>query len=77
MKAVKQIIRGCGTLPGVGAHPGTGMFLFFIGLGAVEGSRNGLAGVVMGAGFMFVFIGAIYFWGAYERAKISDRMTRP
>jgi hypothetical protein len=73
---LKSVIRGCGTLPYVGEHPGTGMV---IGLTLITGlagaSKGGLAGFFFGAGLALVIYGPMYFYGAYDRARISDRIS--
>lgn len=75
MKAIKQMIRGCRTLPNVGAHPGTDWLLMFLAMGALAGARGGLYGALGGAAFMAVFIAPMYLAGAYRRANDSDRLT--
>lgn len=74
MRVIRQIYRGCGTLPHVGEHPGTVFLLMFIIMGAFAGVRGGIWGVLVGAVAMFVFIGPLYFWGAYDRAQLSDKL---
>lgn len=74
MKSLKQMLRGCTTLPHVGEHPGTACLFIFILLGALAGRDGGLAGCLGGAAFMTVFIGPIYLYGAYGRAQVSDEI---
>ena len=68
-RILRQIRRGCGTLPHVGEHPGNPMvclvasILMFIG---------GWAGLAM---FSVVLLPA-YLLGAYERAEFSDQLTK-
>ena len=69
MRVLRQIRRGCGTLPFVGAHPGTAMLLVFVALGAV-------AGTWLGVVVMLLIFGPIYLWGAYSRAEDADRIER-
>ncbi len=76
MTALRQIIRGCGTLPHVGEHPGTLYVVALIGAGAYAGAtRSGsVLGALVGAAIVGVVILPMYLYGAYERARISDRM---
>lgn len=75
MNWLRQVIRGCGTLPHVGEHPGTGMLLIFILMGAAAGANGGLRGCIGGAAFMALFMVPIYLWGAFERAQDSDAIA--
>lgn len=75
MYTLRQIIRGCGILPHVGEHPGTGWLIVFIMMGAFAGRGGGIWGVLGGALFMAVFMGSIYLYGAYCRAEDSDRWS--
>lgn len=73
---IRQIIRGCRTLPHVGEHPGTWCVFMFVLIGALAGAeRGGWRGALGGAIVMALFILPIYFYGAYDRAKISDRIS--
>lgn len=75
MKIIRQIIRGCGTLPHVGDHPGTVFMLAFLMIGALAGAeRGGLRGSIGGALAMAVFILPLYLKGAYDSAQDSDRI---
>lgn len=76
MKWIHQTIRGCGTLPHVGSHPGTDMLIIFILMGALAGIRGGWRGAIGGAAFMAVFIVPMYLCGAYGRANDSDRLSK-
>lgn len=76
MSALRQMIRGCGTLPHVGEHPGTTPLFGFVALGAIAGAGKGLWAAVGGAVLMAVFIGPIYLYGAYDRANLSDQLER-
>lgn len=73
---IRQIIRGCGNLPHVGNHPGTAWVLFFMLMGALAGAEHGSwRGAIGGAVFMALGIAPLYLWGAYDRAKLSDRIV--
>lgn len=74
MKVFHQIIRGCGTLPHVGEHPGTAILLIFLGLGAVAGLQGGAWGVLGGCALMALVMVPIYLYGAYDRANLSDTL---
>lgn len=65
----RQVIRGCGTLPYVGEHPGTPFVAMFIILGAVAGGWIGMG--MMAAVFL-----PIHLLGAYDRAEYSDRIEQ-
>lgn len=71
---IRNIIRGCGTLPHVGDHPGTGTYIVLIGMGMAAGINGGPVAVIGGGVFMAVGMGLVYFWGAYDRAITSDRI---
>lgn len=76
-RILRQTMRGTGTLPHVGNHPGTYYLLLMAGAGAVAGARNGgIAGVFYGAAFMLAVLGPMYLWGAYDRARLSDAQER-
>ena len=80
MTVIKQIIRGCGYLPGVGEHPGTMWMVAFILMGGMAGVMNKnfdiLIGIVGGMVFMGIFIIPIYLYGAYDRANLSDELSK-
>lgn len=38
---IRQIIRGCGTLPHVGDHPGTMLVILLVGMSAMFGAMGG------------------------------------
>lgn len=74
---IRSIIRGCGTLPHVGEHPGTAWLIVFILMGALAGAgRGSWRGAVGGAIIMAIFLLPVYFYGAYERARLSDEISR-
>jgi hypothetical protein len=72
MKIIQQTIRGCGTLPHVGDHPGTMMLFVFVLIGALAGSKSSWTGMIGGSIFMLVIFAPIYLFGAYDRANLSD-----
>lgn len=74
MRFLRQAIRGCGTLPHVGEHPGTLMLIAFLLMGALAGEKGGWRGCIIGAAVMALFIGPIFLWGAYDRANLSDQL---
>ena len=76
MKFIKQTIRGCGTLPHFGSHPGTGWLILFIALGALAGRNGGIYGILGGAGIMALGMGPLYLYGAYSRAVESDEIVK-
>jgi len=80
IRIIKQIIRGCGYLPGVGEHPGTMWLIVFILMGGMAGAMNQnynvLNGIVGGSIFMGIFILPFYLYGAYDRANLSDELSK-
>lgn len=75
MKWIRQTIRGCGTLPHVGRHPGNEWMAVFVGAGSLAGSAGGWIGAAVGAGVMLIWLGPIYLRGAYEAAELSDKLV--
>lgn len=71
----RQIVRGCGTMPHVGSHPGTGYVLAMIGAGGCAGLKGGVIGFAIGAAIMGSVMLPLYFAGAYGRAQLSDRLS--
>lgn len=71
---IRQIIRGCGDLPYVGPHPGTFILAALLLAGALAGAKGGYWGMLGGLAFMGVFMVPIYLYGAYDRAKLSDKL---
>jgi hypothetical protein len=65
---IRQILRGCGSLPYVGSHPGT----FWLGAFTVMGF---IAGSWRGSGLVLLCLGPLYLYGAYERAIFSDLLS--
>jgi threonine/homoserine efflux transporter RhtA len=75
LKIIKQIKRGCGTLPYYGEHPGTMVCILLILVGAVAGAQDGLKPALVGMLITAVFVLPMYFMGAYYRAKDSDELV--
>lgn len=75
MNALRHMIRGCGTLPHVGPHHGTLMLLVMVTLGAAAGAQRDWRLVLAGAGVMLAVMGPFYLWGAYDRSRLSARLT--
>jgi len=73
--ALSCVVRGCGTMPHVGVHPGTGLVVMLILTGAAAGWKGGLVGCLIGAGIMAAGMVPIYLVGAYSRARLSDRLA--
>lgn len=76
-RIMRQCWRGCGWLPHVGNHPGTGPV---IGLtlitGAAGAQGGGLVGFVIASLAAMLIYGSMYFYGAYSRAQLSDALER-
>ena len=61
-----------------GQHPGTRLLLYWIAAGALAGGiKGGFVGILGGAAIMIMGLGPLYLWGAYDRARISDRISNP
>lgn len=75
IKTIRQICRGCTTLPHVGPHPGTPTLLIFQLLGALAGLDRGIDHVIVSLLFVNLFVLPLHLWGAYERAEESDRLV--
>lgn len=73
MKAIHHIIRGCGTLPHVGEHPGTVLIIAFVVIGAMAGAKGGWKGALFGAGVMAIVFVPMYLYGAYMRSVESEQ----
>jgi prepilin signal peptidase PulO-like enzyme (type II secretory pathway) len=73
MKTLRHIIRGCGTLPHVGEHPGTLLIVAFLLIGALAGSKGGWQGALLGAGVMAAVFVPMYLYGAYSRSVESEQ----
>lgn len=69
IKIIKQIWRGCHTLPSVGYHPGTLVVAILIPVGVIAGGFGG--GLIMAACTL-----PVYLWGAYSRAEFSDKYNK-
>lgn len=77
IKIFKQTIRGIGTLPHVGEHPGTGMVIFLILITGLAGAqKGGWFGFMVASAFALIVYGPMYLWGAYDRAQTSDRIEK-
>jgi len=72
----RHLVRGCGTLPHCGEHPGTMWLVMFALMGAMAGAKGGLVGVLGGAGIMLAVFGSAYLVGAYDRSKTDERIDR-
>lgn len=72
---LRRSLRGCGHMPHVGNHPGTGYVIALIGAGAFAGLRGGWLGAIAGACFVACVMVPMYLYGAYERAKLSEKIS--
>lgn len=77
MNWLRDCFRGCGKLPYVGEHPGTRVMGLFTAIGALAGSTNqgSLMASLVGAVVMWIGLGPMYFFGAWRRCKLSDRLN--
>lgn len=71
---VRHVLRGCGTLPHCGSHPGTVFLALMVLMGAAAGSKGGAIGMLGGAGVMLAFGGTFYLVGAYNRSKTDEEL---
>lgn len=75
-KTLGMIWRGMGWLPHVGHHPGNSFMLILVAVAATVGAdRAGASGAVIGALFMAGGIGPLYLKGAYDRARLSAKLS--
>lgn len=70
VRIIKLTLRGCRALPFVGPHPGTAALILLCLLGL-------LAGGIVGAIAVLGIFGPVYLYGAYDRAKLSEKCERP
>lgn len=75
-RVIRQMIRGCGELPYVGEHPGTGVLFIMLLMGILAGAKDGWWGALGGFLIMAFFMVPMYLVGAYDRAQMSDRFTK-
>ena len=75
MSAIRQIIRGCRSLPHVGKHPGTNFLVLLIMMGAAAGRDGGWRGCIGGALIMATVFVPAYLYGAYSRSNSSDQYS--
>ena len=76
-RIMKQCLRGCGWLPQVGDHPGTGMCVGLVLVTGLAGAQGGgLVGFVIASLAALLIYGSMYFYGAYSRAQLSDALER-
>lgn len=61
-----HIIRGCGYVPHCGNHPGTTIVLALLLISTIGGLD-----CVAVSSLMFL---PLYFWGAYDRSVMSERL---
>lgn len=76
MKTLRHIIRGCGTLPHVGEHPGTLLIVAFLLMGALTGAKGGWQGALFGTGVMAIVFVPMYLYGAYSRSVDSEEYEK-
>ncbi len=70
MAVIRHVIRGCGTLPRCGSHPGTATLVLFVVMGGIAGvERAGWRGFLFGSLVMLGVFGPTYLYGAYSRSK--------
>ena len=73
---IKQALRGLGSLPHVGPHPGTGCAIAFSMMPGIAAWPHGFWAVIGGFAFGAAIFGPIYAYGSYDRAELSDRLER-
>jgi hypothetical protein len=69
----REIIQGAGYLEDYGNHPGNGIMLGFIVIGAIGGGVHGLAGAFIGGLLMTITIGPMWIVGCISRARAYKR----
>ena len=76
-RIAKQIWRGCGWMPHVGEHPGTGMCVgLTITTGLAGAQKGGFIGFAVAATAGTLIYVPFYLYGAYSRAELSDGLER-
>lgn len=74
-RVLKQCWRGCGWLPHVGDHPGTGMCVGLVLVTGLAGAKGGgLVGFCVAATAGALVYVPMYLYGAYSRAQLSDKL---
>lgn len=75
MKLIRDIVRGSGTLPHVGSHPGLPFVLIMGGMAALAGAnKGGVQGFLFGLILSTLVFGTMFAIGAASRARLSDRL---
>lgn len=76
LRILRQAVRGCGTLPEVGAHPGTTFVAFLVAITTTAGANSGgWLGGAFGFGLSVPVYLPMYLYGGYGRAQTSDRIV--
>ena len=72
---IRQIIRGCRTVPGYGSHPGTPEVIVIFGLAIFIAIMNGRLdwGIFVPILVFSVVFLPLYLHGAYTRSCLSDK----
>ncbi len=74
---ISRVIRGLGTLPGYGPHPGVSTVVFLVVMGALAASiRGGWRGAIIGAVGMASWSVPLLLASAYVRAKECENHGR-
>lgn len=76
LRGLRQVRWGMGRLPDYGHNTGTYLLVALTGAGAFAGARGGLEGAIVGAAVVLLPMGALYAWGAYDRAEGHHRRGR-
>lgn len=76
---IRNVIRGCGTLPHVGEHPGWPMLVAMLALGGIAGVRNesmtAPIGLLIGLSITAAVAIPAFLVGAHQRAVTSDAIS--
>lgn len=74
---LRQMARGCTTLPHVGSHPGVPIAFLMVFMGAANGlAYRGIPGAIFFGLGTCAFIFPILLLGAHGRARLSDDKVR-
>ena len=77
MSALARIVRGLGTLPGYGPHPGVPVVALLIATGTLATAIDGgWVGAVVGAFGMAAWSVPLLLYGAWDRARDAERHTQ-
>lgn len=77
MKVFRQMVRGLGSLPYVGSHPGVPVYFCMVFLSgfALYTVGGGWTQSLILSGMVAATYGSVLLWGSYDRANLSDSLV--